>query len=56
MDLSGYVEFLSAVLRSLCRGSFAENNTDSPPGTIDLHGLYVKEGTSRLSTYSNKFG
>ena len=21
-----------------------ENNTDSPPGTIDLHGLYVKEG------------
>ena len=27
------------------------NNTDSPPGTIDLHGLYVKEGKSdhRLS-------
>ena len=24
----------------------AENNLDSPPGTIDLHGLYVKEGES----------
>lgn len=23
-----------------------ENNLDSPPGTIDLHGLYVKEGES----------
>lgn len=25
----------------------AENNRDSPPGTIDLHGLYVKEAIER---------
>ena len=24
-----------------------ENNRDSPPGTIDLHGLYVKEAIER---------
>jgi hypothetical protein len=27
-------------------GRTIENNLDSPPGTIDLHGLYVKEGAS----------
>jgi hypothetical protein len=27
-------------------GRTVENNLDSPPGTIDLHGLYVKEGAS----------
>jgi hypothetical protein len=27
-------------------GCIVENNLDSPPGTIDLHGLYVKEGAS----------
>ncbi|KAJ9099982.1 hypothetical protein QFC19_005799 [Naganishia cerealis] len=26
---------------------YRENNTDSPPGTIDLHGLYVKEAIDR---------
>lgn len=24
-----------------------ENNRDSPPGTLDLHGLYVKEAIER---------
>jgi len=24
-----------------------ENNRDSPPGTIDLHGLYVKEAIEK---------
>jgi DNA-nicking Smr family endonuclease len=24
-----------------------ENNRDSPPGTIDVHGLYVKEAIER---------
>jgi len=28
----------------------AENNKHSPPGTIDLHGLYVKEAIERTET------
>ena len=31
-----------------------ENNLDSPPGTIDLHGLYVKEG-ERASSFCHCF-
>jgi len=27
-----------------------ENNKHSPPGTIDLHGLYVKEAIERTET------
>lgn len=27
---------------------FRENNTDSPVGTVDLHGLYVKEGAYHI--------
>ena len=27
---------------------FAANNADSPPGTVDLHGLYVKEALAKV--------
>ncbi|KAI9637000.1 uncharacterized protein MKK02DRAFT_45710 [Dioszegia hungarica] len=29
---------------------FIENNRDSPPGTLDLHGLYVKEAIERTES------
>jgi DNA-nicking Smr family endonuclease len=29
------------------RADPSENNRDSPPGTLDLHGLYVKEAIER---------
>lgn len=29
---------------------YRQNNLDSPPGTIDLHGLYVKEAIERVDT------
>ncbi|KAL7415353.1 hypothetical protein BDY24DRAFT_382620 [Mrakia frigida] len=29
---------------------YYQNNTDSPPGTIDLHGLYVKEAVEKSET------
>ncbi|WVQ74424.1 hypothetical protein IAR50_004025 [Cryptococcus sp. DSM 104548] len=32
---------------------FNENNRDSPPGTIDLHGLYVKEAIERTEAAIN---
>lgn len=30
--------------------TYSENNRDSPPGTLDLHGLYVKEAIERTET------
>lgn len=36
------------------RADATENNKDSPPGTIDLHGLYVKEAIERTEAAINQ--
>jgi hypothetical protein len=48
---SGFIEVRERVGVGMLRwltlwhmDGIVENNLDSPPGTIDLHGLYVKEG------------
>jgi hypothetical protein len=62
MDLSRWVSVgwggvVKAVLKEdlILDVSSAENNLDSPPGTIDLHGLYVKEGETTLSFTPSPF-
>ena len=41
MDISWYVH--DVALAWFWLRSYPENNTDSQPGEIDLHGLFVKE-------------
>ena len=43
MDLPGCIFFSTCTLLVVLLNSPPENNTDSQPGEIDLHGLYVKE-------------